>query len=192
MFPHTSLTRLAAVGALLLTAACGAPPEPPPKAVPVPSAEVPGALPASAAPVPSLVPTPFTPSISPVPLPLPPMSTPTLPPAVTTSPPTAPVPSRAARCTGEPTGAQILALVDGRPGVPDKPLKVQDGPYCSGQWSYTTVELVGATPEQLEPLMVVTVGTGSARAVVAAGTDVCNPEVQSSAPPGVRVLACGF
>ena len=164
-------------------------------AVPAPSAPsaVGGGVPASAAAVPSLAPSPVVPTFSP----LPPVTTvPTTTPPTTRTPTPSPSPSpalsRAPKCTGEPTGTQIITLVKRRPGIPDKPLRLQDGPFCSGQWSYATLELAGAGPDQLEPLMVVATGKGSTLALVAAGTYVCNTQVQADAPVGIRVLACGF
>jgi hypothetical protein len=117
-------------------------------------------------------------------------------PAQTTTVPTTksptPTPSHAAKCSGEPTGAQILALIKGKPGIPTATLKVDSGPYCSGTWSFTTVEISGKSADQLEPLMVVATGKGATLGLVAAGSDVCNGAVQTSAPSGIRVLACGF
>ncbi|HEX7135592.1 MAG TPA: hypothetical protein VF228_23650, partial [Iamia sp.] len=46
-------------------------------------------------------------------------------------------------CTAEPTGAQILNLIKGKPGVPDATLRVFQGPFCSGTWSFATVEVDG-------------------------------------------------
>jgi hypothetical protein len=39
---------------------------------------------------------------------------------------------------------------------------------------------------------VVATGAGTTLALVAAGSDVCIERVQTTAPPGIRVLACGF
>jgi hypothetical protein len=103
-----------------------------------------------------------------------------------------PTPSHAAKCTGSPTKAQILTLIKGQSGVPDKTLQVDDGPFCSGDWSFSTVEVAGESADQLEPLMVVATGKGSTLALVAAGSEVCTDQVQTSAPAGIRVLACGF
>jgi hypothetical protein len=103
-----------------------------------------------------------------------------------------PTPSHAARCTGEPTGPQILALAKTMNGVPPDPLRVQAGPFCSAAWSLTTLEVTGKDTDQVEPLMVVATGKGSTLAPVALGQDVCNARVQRDAPPGIRVLACGF
>ncbi|MFD0519292.1 hypothetical protein [Paractinoplanes durhamensis] len=69
---------------------------------------------------------------------------------------------------------------------------MNDGPYCSGIWSFSTVEVSGESADQLEPLMVVTTGKDTTLALVAAGSDVCIDRVQTEAPPGIRVLACGF
>jgi hypothetical protein len=38
----------------------------------------------------------------------------------------------------------------------------------------------------------VSTGRGSTLALVAAGSDVCVNRVETEAPPGIRVLACGF
>ena len=185
--------------ALLLSAACGSPPESLPTGPPLP--RVSGSLPAgglapSAAPTtawsapamttalpgygtPPAVTLPTTTGPTTVPT----SRTPTTP--ATTSP--SPTPSQAARCTGEPTGPQVIEVARREPAVPDQNLVVVDGPYCSGLWSFT---MIGMTGE--ESISVVTTGTGSTLALVTAGTDVCNPRVKAEAPPGIRVLACGF
>lgn len=110
-------------------------------------------------------------------------------PGVTVSP--TPTPTHASLCTGAPTGAQILAFIKGKSGIPDKSLKVASGPYCAEDWAFTTVEVTGENADEQDPLMVVTYGTDSLQ-LVAAGSDVCNDPVQTGAPAGVRVLACGF
>ncbi|WP_229067372.1 hypothetical protein [Actinoplanes sp. DH11] len=112
--------------------------------------------------------------------------------AATTTPPPrspSPTPSRAPKCTGEPTKQQILALIKNNPSVPDAELKVADGPFCAGTWSFTTVKLATGGAESLQ---VVTTGKGATLTLITAGTDVCNPQVQAQAPAGIRVLACGF
>ncbi|MET0424180.1 MAG: hypothetical protein ABW046_09910, partial [Actinoplanes sp.] len=116
----------------------------------------------------------------------------TLPTTAPTTRTATPTPAHAARCTGQPTRAQILALIKGKPGMPNATLTVLDGPYCSGVWSFATVEVAGRDPDEIEPLMVVTTGKGSTLALIAAGSDVCIDRVQTEAPPGIRVLACGF
>lgn len=191
VFPRTR--RLIPLGALILLAACGEPPQALPKSPPyvTPSGapiSLSPSLPLVTQPLPTLTYppgqttyTPYTPY---------PTATTTTTPATTVSP--TPTPSHAARCSGEPTGAQIIALIKGKDGIPNAPLQVNGGPYCSGDWSFTTVELAGETDDQDEPQMVVTTGKGSTLAKVAAGSDVCTNRVQSAAPAGIRVLACGF
>jgi hypothetical protein len=182
------------VGLSLLSAACGAPPESLPTSPPLP--RVSGNLPAGGL-APSAAPTTgwSAPAVTPPALPgygtPPPQPTttlttrPTTPPATSSSP--SPTPSRAPRCTSEPTGAQIIAKAKESPAVPDGNLAVVDGPYCSGAWSFTVLGMTGA-----ESLSVVATGTGTALTLVTAGTDVCNPRVKAEAPPGIRVLACGY
>lgn len=118
---------------------------------------------------------------------------PTLPPPAprpaTTPATTGPKP--AAKCTSGPTGAQVLAVVRGKPGIPDSELDVHAGPYCSGSWQFTELELAGKTEDQVEPLLVVTTGKPAALTLVEAGADVCSDRVQRDAPPGIRVRACG-
>ena len=201
--PHTGAIRLGVslgvlIGAVLtLLSACGTPPPPPHDSPPLagPSA-VPLSLPASMPGVaPTLPPTlATTPTFGTYPTyttyptyPAPAYTTTT--PATTVSP--TPTPSHAARCTGSPTGAQILTLLKTRKGIPNKTFKVTDGPYCSGTWSFTTVEVAGANPDQLEPLMVVATGKDATLKVFEAGSDVCTFQVHRDAPPGIRVLACG-
>ncbi|BBH65371.1 hypothetical protein ACTI_20560 [Actinoplanes sp. OR16] len=204
MSPRTRLL-LPAAGLLLLSG-CDAPPQSAPDYTAAPAASAP-----SVAPLPSLPPVTFVP-LDPTVTTVPPA---TVPPAVvptytttypvytapTTVAPTTggpltksptPTPSHAAKCSGEPTKKQILALIKEDPGVPEATLEVVGGPYCSGTWSFTTVELAGATEEQVEPLQVVATGKGTALALVSLGTDVCIARVQDEAPDGIRVLACGF
>jgi hypothetical protein len=184
------------VGALLLTAACGSPAKPQPTSAPLPSGGAPPsgfvqpsvALPPPSYPPPTLggLPTTVPPTFA-----YPTTTTPTPTGAPLTKSPT-PTPAHAAKCAGQPTGAQILALVKGKPGIPNKPLQVQNGPYCSGTWAFTTVKLAGTSTDQQEPLNVVTTGKGSTLTLITAGSDVCNAQIQASAPAGIRVLACGF
>ncbi|UQU65043.1 hypothetical protein COUCH_01395 [Couchioplanes caeruleus] len=83
-------------------------------------------------------------------------------------------------------------MVKGTPGIPDRELKVIDGPFCSGTWQISTIEIVARHSEQkYEPLFVVSTGTPSALRLVEAGTDVCSQQVQNDAPAGIRVRACG-
>lgn len=216
MSPRTRRLALTA-GAVLLSAGCGTPPANAPAALPVPTASAPAAdlpPPASApagGPIPGGLPTAPVGSQPtqgyPVPgytYPMPGYTVPT--PGYATPPPQAgqtvtagpltksptPTPTHAPRCSNEPAGARILALIKDDPGVPDKKLAVAAGPYCSGKWTFTTVKIAGQDAGQVEPLMVVTTGSGTKLALVAAGTHVCNAQVQAEAPPGIRVLACGF
>lgn len=196
---------LCLAGALaLLSGACGEPPQPlptsPPRSLPSPSVVAPS-LPLGQQPLPTLTGYPTYPTNPGLPNPgLPNPGLPTLPtrtfttaprPTPTTKSPS-PTPSHAGRCTGEPTGGQILTLIKGKPGVPNASLRTFEGPFCSGTWSFTTVEVVGRTQDEVEPLMVVATGKGSTLALVAAGSDVCVARVEAEAPPAVRVLACGF
>jgi hypothetical protein len=214
--PHTRLVVLAA--ALAVLSACGEPPQPQPTSptfatpsVSVPAIPLtPSLPPVGTQPLPTLTggvpgyPTgaPGYPTGAPGYPPLPgyptyPLPGATLPGATlpTTAPTTrsaTPTPAHAARCAGEPTRAQILALIKGKPGMPNETLTVLDGPYCAGTWSFATVEVAGRNPDEVEPLMVVSTGRGGTLALVAAGSDVCLDRVQTEAPAGIRVLACGF
>ncbi|MCY1141288.1 hypothetical protein OWR29_25100 [Actinoplanes sp. Pm04-4] len=201
MSPRTTVVPLAFVAAALLTA-CGAPPEPlptsppyvSPSAAPIsigPSIDLPPPLPTATAPTLPAVPTtyPTLPAYPTQRLPTPRATLTTTPPE-TVSP--TPTPSHAPKCTAKPTKPQVLALIKGKPGVPDKPLRVYQGPYCSGTWSFATVEVTGADADDLEPLMVVATGVDDTLTLVAAGSEVCIDRVQTAAPPGIRVLACGF
>jgi hypothetical protein len=210
VFPRTRLIPLGALlpCALMLLAACGEPPRPPLKSPPLAS---PSAAPLSlspslpvgtAQPAPTLTATPAYPTnptypANPAypgnpayPTYVPPTYGSTPNPAGTVSP--TPTPSHAPRCSGSPTRTQILTLIKGRPGIPKKTLKVNDGPYCAGGWSFSTVEVSGETEDDLEPLMVLTTGADATLAVFSAGSDVCTDRVQTDAPAGIRVLACGF
>lgn len=193
--PRTRLVPLGVLpGALLvLLSACGTPPTPPRDSPPLAG---PSAAPLSLDPsAPGLQPTPPTaPTFGTYPT-YPTYAAPTYTttePATTVSP--TPTPSHASRCTGSPTGAQILAVVktEGKEGIPKKTLKVDDGPFCSGTWSFTTVEVAGESTDEVEPLMVVATGKDATLHLVGAGSDVCTDQVQTDAPPGIRVLACGF
>jgi hypothetical protein len=185
------------LGALTLLSACGTPPQPPLKSPPLAS---PSAAPLSLPPaaLPSLPPATTAPTLGFTPTfgayPTYPTYTVAVPTATTTAATTVsptPTPSHAALCTGSPTGAQILTLIKGQKGIPSVPLRVASGPYCSGAWSFTTVEVAGSDADQVEPLMVVATGKDTTLRQVAAGTDVCLDQVLTTAPPGIRVLACG-
>ncbi|MBM2616962.1 hypothetical protein JIG36_15490 [Actinoplanes sp. LDG1-06] len=195
MSPRTPLIPLAVLaGVGLLLGACGEPPRPLPSSPPY---APPSAGPISIGPsvdltLPTAPPLPTAPTTYPAyPTTRPTTIVPTTTPPPETVQATA-TPSHAPRCQAQPTGAQILALVKGQPGVPDKPMRIYEGPFCSGTWSFATVEVTGEDADELEPLMVVSTGAGTTLALVAAGSDVCIDRVQTSAPPGIRVLACGF
>jgi hypothetical protein len=183
--------RLLPLGALLLLAACGEPPQPLPKS---PPQAAPSSAPVSLGPsfplgnqsLPPVV--TFPPGQT-----FPTYPTPTLNSTAGTSSPT-PTPSHAARCTGSPTGTEIIAMLRRKSSssLPSGPLAVLEGPFCSGTWSFTRLGLSGEADDQDEALMVMATGKGSTLGLVAAGSDVCTPQVETQAPPGIRVLACGF
>ncbi|MEU4557383.1 hypothetical protein AB0F72_03275 [Actinoplanes sp. NPDC023936] len=192
--------RLLPATGLLLLAGCVAQPQAAPVVTGVPAPPV--SVPAVAPSLPGITFVPLSPTATtgaavptfttypPVAPTLAPTSTTTAPTtSPTTSPTPSPSPSQARKCTGEPTGRQILTLLKDNPAVPDAELDVADGPFCGGTWSYTTVQLKGGGAE---PLSVVTTGKGTTLALVTAGTDVCNPRVKAEAPVGIRVLACGY
>ncbi|MEV8506664.1 hypothetical protein AB0368_17885 [Actinoplanes sp. NPDC051475] len=82
--------------------------------------------------------------------------------------------------------------MEGTAGIPDRELKVIDGPFCSGKWQFATIEIVAkASEEKFEPLSVVTTGAPATLQLVEAGTDVCSARVRAEAPAGIRVRACG-
>jgi hypothetical protein len=207
---------LLAGGVPLLLAACGEPPQPLPTSPPfsgVPSGQPSGSAPpaglpgaglptATGVPLPTgLVPTPGYPGNQGYPAnqglggygyPPPPAVTTTTTPVTTNSP--TPTPSHAAKCTGttQPTAAQMLALIKGKPGIPKETLKVFNGPYCADDWSLAAIGVAGKAQNKQDPLFAVAVGPGSSLQLVTAGSDVCNDPVQKDAPAGIRVLACGF
>jgi hypothetical protein len=202
VFPRTRLIPLLGVALLaggvpLLLAACGEPPQPMPTSPPysAPPSGLPSGSPPPDAGLPTATVAPLptglvaTPGAGAYPTYTPPAATAATTPATTNSP--TPTPAHAAKCTGQPTRAQILALIKGKPGIPNATLKVADGPYCASTWSFTAVEVAGKTGDQ-DPLFVVGLGTGTGLALVTAGSDVCNDPVQQQAPAGIRVMACGF
>jgi hypothetical protein len=201
--PHTRLIPpglLTAALLLGLIAACGEPPQPMPTSPPYATTSVGpvgSGIPSRAA-LPTVTAYPTLPGVTAYPTAYGyPTAYPTLPGVVptTTDPnvkPPSPTPSHARKCTGPPTGSEILTLIKGKPGVPDKKFGVADGPYCGGDWSFTVVEEQGQSEDQAEPLMVVATGKGTTLTLVAAGQEVCLNSVQKNAPSSIRVLACGF
>lgn len=117
--------------------------------------------------------------------------TPTTTPSQTPSP-TRSLPPPAPVCRSGPTKQQMLDLVEGRPGIPDVPLEVRFGPYCAGSWQLAVVGIVGETADEEEQVLVVSTGQPASPQLVEAGADVCNDRVERDAPPGIRVLACGY
>ncbi|NMO54468.1 hypothetical protein HH310_25195 [Actinoplanes sp. TBRC 11911] len=192
MFPRTRVIPLA--GAVIgLLAACGVPPQPLPTS---PAFTAPSTAPVASGPAyPAATLPTAVPTFTGFPTTIPPYAYPTTTVAPTTPPTTkspTPTPSHAAKCATAPTGAQILTLIKGKPGIPTEPLRVFDGPFCSGTWSFTRVEVTGENADETDPLLVISTGSGSALTLVTAGSDVCIDRVQTEAPPGIRVLACGF
>jgi hypothetical protein len=89
-------------------------------------------------------------------------------------------------CAGYPSRAQVLTLLTGSAGlIPQGTGTVKVGPLCAGTWQYTTVEV----PNR-DMLEVITKGAPNALVLVTAGTNVCNIPVRTSAPIGIRTVAC--
>jgi hypothetical protein len=179
---------LPVVGAMMVLGGCGEPPQPPPTGPPpdfsnpssVPSGGFPsGGVPAPTYSLPGGYPTYQNPAY------------PTYPayPTVTPSSPAPTGPPPAPKCTNGPTAAQVLAAINGKPGIPESAkLVVKSGPYCGGTWQFTTV---GESGSDFDPLQVVTNGKPSALKLIEAGADVCSDHVHDAAPTGIRVWACG-
>jgi hypothetical protein len=182
--PRVTVTALAArllplVGALALSAGCGAPPEPLPTGPPETFDSPSSAPPADSTPTPPTGTVPTYPTY-------PPATLPTIPIApATTGPPPAP------RCTNGPTATQIIALIRNNAAIPrNAQLAVRTGPYCAGTWQFTGVGPPG-TGTDYDPLLVVTSGKPATLKLVELGQDVCSDQVSSHAPTGIRVWACG-
>jgi hypothetical protein len=110
----------------------------------------------------------------------------------TQSPTPSPTASRfselvAVDCHGNPNAAEVITLLRNSSGLlpPTAPVTVLRGPFCAGDWQYTTIRMAGR-----DPLDVVSYGPASAMTLVTAGTDVCNVPVRTAAPPGIRTVAC--
>lgn len=206
--PFASTVRLLPlIGLCAVLVGCGAPPQPlptaPPRAAgtgsvaPSGSAYPPGVLPpGTVAPggLPAGLPTA---GVATYPVPGYPGGLPTYPgPPTTAVPTTTPArttPPPAPRCTAGPTRPQVLAVVKDKPGIPSgRDLAVTEGPYCAGSWQFAVVRIVGESADESDPLLVVTTGRPAALTLVAAGADVCTDRVESDAPAGIRVRACGF
>lgn len=175
---------VALLGTVLL-AACGAPPEPLPSAPPTPARS--GGLSSASGAVPSLPGVPPTGAYPTNPLPGATYPTqPTYSPLPTTTPP----PAAAPVCGGSPTKQQILNAVKGKPGIPSQPMEVRYGPYCAGGWQFAILGIVGEDEDKVDPLLLLTKGRPTSLRVVAAGADVCDG-IESGAPAGIKVRACG-
>jgi hypothetical protein len=159
----------AALAGAVLTTGCGVPPElrdPPGAVVPSPRTAPPTGGPTT---IPSLPPT-EAPSTGQ------PTATPTFSEA------------QAVPCNGQPSAAQVLALLRRTSGLLPSGVNATVGsgtPLCAGTWQYTVVNM----PRQ-DPMLVVTRGAPGALTLVTAGTNVCNIPVRSGAPAGIRTVAC--
>jgi hypothetical protein len=91
-------------------------------------------------------------------------------------------------CNGQPSGDAVLALLVAEDLLgAGTDANFVTGPLCAGDWQYAVVSV-----PDLDPLQVVTSGDPDELELVAAGTDVCTPEVRIQAPPGIRsAAACG-
>jgi hypothetical protein len=183
---------LAVAGAVLLAAGCGAPPEPLPTGPP-PTFGEPGTAPPGSGYPSAGVPTYSPPGGLPTGAGYPTYPLPTYPAAPTFAPPpTTHGPDPAPKCTKGPTAAQVLALIKDKPGIPpNQNYEVKEGPFCAGTWQFTAIGVVGKTLDEVDPLLVVTSGKPASLTLVEAGADVCSDRVESGAPPGIRVRACG-
>jgi hypothetical protein len=188
----------ALAGAFVLLVACGEPPQPQPTAPPdkfgapsagassapsfsLPPTQAGGALPGGA--LPGGVPTyPGYPTYA-----APQYTAPAVP-AHTPGAPATTGPKPAPACTSGPTAAQVIALARTAPGIPaGLPMSVAGGPYCQRSWQYTKIN----TRAGEDPLLIVSTGAPTALKLVEAGQDVCSDKVATTAPAGIRVLACG-
>jgi hypothetical protein len=155
----------AAVAVATLAAACGVPPElrePPGSVVPSPKTAEPTA---SAPPPASDLPPTVAPS-----------ATPTFGEAT------------AVMCNGQPSAAQVMAMLRRTSGMLPSGASAtvrSDTPLCAGTWQYSVIVVVNR-----DPLLVVTRGAPGSLTLVAAGTNVCNIPVRTSAPVGIRTVAC--
>jgi hypothetical protein len=154
----------------VLSAGCGTPPElSDPRRTAAPAAS-------AAAPIAAVT---STPPPSPV---RPPATSPSSSAAATTY-----AEATAVACRGTPSGAQVIALLRGSAGLLAAGTKatVLRGPLCAGTWQYTVLQVSGR-----EPLQVVTSGLPPRLTLVTAGTDVCNIQVRTAGPIGIRTAAC--
>lgn len=154
----------AAIALAALAAGCGVPPElrdPPGSVVPSPKTASPTASPP---PVASDLPPTAVPS-----------ATPTFGEAT------------AVLCNGQPSGARVMSLLRNTSGMlrGETATVRSDTPLCAGDWQFTVI----VVPDR-DPLLVVTRGAPGSLTLVTAGTNVCNIPVRTSAPVGIRTVAC--
>ncbi|WP_173057427.1 hypothetical protein [Phytohabitans houttuyneae] len=155
----------AAVAIATLAAGCGVPPElrdPPGSVVPSPATAPPTASP------------------PPVASDLPPIGGPSATPTFGEA--------AAVLCHGQPSATQVMALLRSSSGILPRNTRAtvrSDTPLCAGTWQYSVIEVA-----QRDPLLVVTRGAPGSLTLVAAGTNVCNIPVRTSAPAGIRKVAC--
>jgi hypothetical protein len=148
------------LAAVLLAAACLAPPgqqstgDPVPEPSPRPPKETIGVPPGftpRASPSPSVMPTPF--------------------PEYT-----------AVDCAGRPAKDQIIALVRRETDI--SPGDAIAAPVCAGTWQYTVLAVPGR-----DAIAVLTKTTPTGLALVAVGTDVCSLDLKHQAPTGIYLAA---
>jgi hypothetical protein len=154
-----------ALGAVLLAAGCGVPPDLQPKpGVPIPTTEPQPSPSGFGFPQPSA-------SASGSPVPSPAASFPEL---------------YYVPCLGKPSGEQIIATVRSKTRLLPRTgtISVTTGPLCSGTWQYTIL----LAPNK-DPLLVVTKGAPTALSIVTAGSDVCTIGVRTQAPAGLLAAA---
>jgi hypothetical protein len=155
----------AAVAVAALVAGCGVPPElrdPPGSVVPSPETAPPTASPPPAA------------------SDLPPTSAPSATPTFGEA--------TAVPCQGQPSAAQVMTLLRSTSGMlPRGESATVDSstPLCAGTWQYSVIVV-----SNRDPLLVVTRGAPGSLRLVTAGTNVCNIPVRTSAPAGIRTVAC--
>jgi hypothetical protein len=156
-----------ALGAVLLAAGCGVPPDLQPKpGVAIPTTQPQPSPTGFGFPQPSAS---TTTSASPVPSP------------VASFPELYYVP-----CLGRPSGEQVIATVRSKTRLLPRTgtISVTTGPLCSGTWQYTNL----LAPNK-DPLLVVTKGSPTALTIVTAGSDVCTIGVRTQAPAGLLAAA---
>ncbi|WP_460845048.1 hypothetical protein [Phytohabitans suffuscus] len=163
----TAVTRAgaAAIAVAALATACGVPPElrdPPGSVVPSPKTAPPTASP------------------PPVASDLPPIGAPSATPTFGEA--------TAVLCHGQPSATQVMALLQRTSGLLPRNEAAEvrsDTPLCAGSWQYSVIVV-----RDRDPLLVVTRGAPGSLTLVTAGTNVCNIPVRTSAPAGIRTVAC--